>query len=379
MGERVIGLTTGEDGTLLKDGKPCRAFGVNYFDAFIRTLADPDDTTYRRGFAELARRDIPFARIFACPFWPVDWKLYKKDKEAHFKLLDDVVRAAEEYGIGLVPSVMTWWPSGIPDLVGEPVSQWGNPDSKTIRFMRQYTGEIVSRYVDSRAVWAWEFGNEYSLSADIGSPEHRPPLAPHLGTPGTRSAADDLTHDMVVTACREFAEVVRRFDKTRPITTGHSMPRPVAHHLHTEGRWVQDTREEFAANLLAVTPDPCNMISVHVYPQDHKDRFGEESVSYEETLSLCMKAARMAGKTLFVGEFGAGDTEKYGGPEGSRKTNMEMIAAIEKCRVPLAALWVYDFNSQEADFNVTGTNRRSYLLDAIEQANRRVRHKSSGN
>jgi len=365
-------LTVGAGGVLLRNGKPYRAFGVNYFNAFLRVLADHDDTTYRRGFAELAKRDIPFVRFAACPFWPVDWKPYLDDKEAYFRLLDGVVKAAEDNDIGLVASVMTWWPSGIPDLVGEPVSQWGNPESETVRFMRRYTREMVTRYLDSPAIWVWEFGNEYSLSADIASPKHRPPVAAHLGTPKTRSAADDLTHDMVVVACREFAEVVRGIDGNRPITTGHSLPRPVAQHLRTERKWVQDTPGQFVRNLLDVTPDPFDMISVHIYAQNHRDRFGRKLVPYRETLSLCMDAAKRSGKSLFVGEFGASHAGEHGGPEEARKQNREIIAAIDRCRVPLAALWVYDY-SRDAAFNVTPTNERSYLLDLLQQANLRGR------
>ena len=54
----------------------------------------------------------------------------------------------------------------MPDLVGEPRNQWGNPESKTRQFMRTYIREVVSRYVNSPAIWGWEFGNEYNLSLD---------------------------------------------------------------------------------------------------------------------------------------------------------------------------------------------------------------------
>ena len=40
--EIAPGLSTGEDGTLRLAGKPFRGIGVNYYDAFVRTLA-PDE------------------------------------------------------------------------------------------------------------------------------------------------------------------------------------------------------------------------------------------------------------------------------------------------------------------------------------------------
>ena len=54
----------------------------------------------------------------------------------------------------------------VPDLVGESCNQWGNPESKTRQFMRTYVREVVSRYVNSPAIWGWEFGSEYNLSLD---------------------------------------------------------------------------------------------------------------------------------------------------------------------------------------------------------------------
>jgi len=41
--------------------------------------------------------------------------------------------------------------------------------------------------------------------------------------------------------------------------------------------------------------------------------------------------------------------------------------------VPLAALWVYDFSGQDADWNVTATNGRAYQLEAVAEANARLR------
>ncbi len=366
-------LTVGKDGMILRDGKPYRAIGINYFSAFSRTLDNPKDTGYRQGFDELAKRGIPFIRFMACAFWPRDWKLYREDKEAYFRLLDDVVKAADEKGIGLVPSLF-WYMACIPDLVDESCGQWGNPDSKTIAFMRTYTAEVVQRYKDSPAIWAWELGNEYSLAADLpNAADHRPPVHPTLGTRTARSAADDMTHDMIAAACREFAKEVRMYDKLRPITTGHSLPRASAHHQRIEKSWTADTKEEFQANLIDVTPDPMDLVSVHVYPFDEKSRFGREKTSYEEVLSLCMQSAAKAGKALFVGEFGASDNEKDAGPEDARRNNAEMIAAIEKTRVPLAALWVFDLADQDSFINVTPANQRAYLLDELAKANQRIR------
>jgi hypothetical protein len=192
-----------------------------------------------------------------------------------------------------------------------------------------------------------------------------------LRTAVSRSAEDDLTQEMVVTACAEFARAVRAHDSTRPITTGHSLPRPAAEHLRHEKTWAQDSPEEFERNLLEVTPSPCDLISVHLYPFD-KERFNAKDTPYAQTMRYCMEAARRGGKALFVGEFGAPDSQKDGGPEAARKNILEMIAALESTGVPLAALWNFDPTSQEDSFDVSADNTRNWVLDELQHANERL-------
>ena len=365
-------ITLSEEGTLLKNGEPYRAFGINFFSAFARVLQDPGDTTYREGFVELASRNIPFVRFMAGGFWPVDWKLYQEDREAYFERMDDVVRAAEETGIGLIPSLF-WYPASVSDVVGEPRNRWGNPSSKTHAFMREYVREVVTRYRDSPAIWIWEFGNEFSLSCDLpNAAEHRPKVVPHLGANGPRSEEDDLTHDMVLTAVRCFAEEVRKYDPVRPITTGHSIPRSSAEHQRHEGTWASDSREEFRKNLIDSTPDPIDIVSIHLYPFSLQHRFGQKNTSWRELLGFSQEVCRQAGKVLFVGEFGACTDVPSEDKESVRRRLNQMMAAVELSEVPLAALWVYDLGQQEDTWNVTPTNSRAYMLDLLSQANRRI-------
>jgi hypothetical protein len=367
--EKAPGLIVDQSGVLRKGGQPFRGIGVNYFDAFARTLKDPNDTSYREGFAELARLGIPFARFMACGFWPSDWKLYREDKERYFRLLDGVVKAAEEHGVGLIPSLL-WYSAAVPDLAGEPRDQWGNPQSKTHAFMRRYVQEVVTRYKESPAIWGWEFGNEYSLDADLpNAAEHRPKVVAQLGTAASRSARDDLAHDMIATAFAEFAREVRKHDPHRVILTGNSLPRASAWHQWKEKSWKQDDEEQFAERLALDNPDPVNALTIHVYDPTEK-RFGRE-VGVEELLKLAMGVARKARKPLFVGEFGASASGE-GGEEKAKAQFAAVLAAIEKTGVPLAALWVYDFRGQAESWNVTATNARSYQLRAIAEANRRL-------
>jgi hypothetical protein len=350
------GLTVREDGTLLREGVPYRGIGVNYFDAFARTLKDPDDTSYETGFRVLAENGIPFARFMCGGFWPAEMRLYAEDKARYFKLLDGVVKAAPKHGIGLIPSLF-WYMPTVPDLVGEPCDQWGNPDSKTHEFMRTYTREVVTRYRDSPAIWGWEFGNEFNLLADLpNAKEHLPGIMVKLGTPSTRSDRDILTHEMIRTAFREFAKEVRQHDRTRMICTGNSIPRPSAWHQMHEGTWTKDSPEQLAQMLAGDNPDLTDTISVHVY---------------DPTADRLAQAVRAAGKTnkpLFVGEFGVqGDS-----PE-ARRQFQTLLGLIEQMDVPLAALWVFDYR-QQTDWNVTADNGRRDQIKAIAETNKRMGH-----
>jgi len=373
---KPLGLAVARDGTLLRDGKPFRGIGVNYFDAFYRTLRNPADTSYFEGFAELARHRIPFARFMACGFWPNDWELYAVDRPRYFHILDGVVRAAEQNGIGLIPSLF-WHSATVPDIVGEPRGEWGNPQSKTHAFMRQYVREVVTRYRSSPAIWGWEFGNEYSLDADLpNAAEHRPKIVPDRGTPEARSERDDLTHDALAVALAAFAQEVRKHDRRRIISSGNSLPRPSAWHQWKEKTWAQDSEEQFAERLRLDNPDPVNTLSVHVYEPKEK-RFGRET-PVEELLRLSVDIAVRAKKPLFIGEFGAPTV----GPEaekGAKERLAALIAAIEKTGVPLAALWVYDFAGQAKDWSVTSRNARSWQLAAIAEANQRLRPRGPAN
>lgn len=352
------GLSAGPDGSLRLAGKPFRGIGVNYYDAFVRTLAEPARTNYGAGFRTLAERGIPFARFSAGGYWPSDWGLYRTNRAEHFARLDALVKSAERHDVGLIPSLF-WLVSTVPDLVGEPCDRWGDPASRTHAFLRDYVREVVTRYGNSPAIWAWEFGNEYNLLADLpNAAEHRPASVPELGTPAVRTAHDELTHDQLRVALAEFAKTVRRYDSHRLIISGNAFPRVSAWHQRAVKSWTKDTPEQFAEMLAGDNPDPLDALSVRAYDAADSDR-----------IAAAMRVAARVKKPLFVGEFGVPGVPT---PE-KRQQFQDMLALLERERVPLAALWVFDFDGQADDWSVTATNARSFQLDAIAAVNRRLR------
>lgn len=352
-----LGLYVNEQGVLCRDGRPYRAIGINYYQCFEHELTHPGARAYEPAFRVLADHHIPFIRFMACGYWPREMKLYMEDKEAYFRILDDIVRTAERHDLGLIPSLF-WSQATLPDLVGEHLDAWGNPGSRTMQFMRTYTREVVTRYKDSPAIWGWEFGNEYNLAADLpNASEHRPPVYPHAGTATTRSTRDDLSHAMIRTAFAEFAREVRRHDPHRRIlSTGNSFPRPSAWHQMHEKSWKRDTPEQYEQMLLGDNPDPVDVLSVHAY--DHFD------------FALSLQIAARSRKPLFVGEFGV-----PGHSAEAQATFTTALKQIEDGPVPLAAVWNYGSGGAgpDSEWAILPTGQRFYQLKAIANVNTRLR------
>ncbi|MBL9171985.1 MAG: hypothetical protein JNL10_00495 [Verrucomicrobiales bacterium] len=352
------GLTVSPDGNLLLQGRPVRAAGVNYYDVFVRTLSSPSRPHPDEGFRELSRRGIPFLRFSAGGYWPVEWGLYRTNRDSYFQRLDTLVRSAESHHLGLIPSLF-WNLATIPDVVGEPVGSWGDPSSRTVEFMREYTRLVVGRYRGSPAIWGWEFGNEYNLPADLpNAAEHRPPIVPSLGTPAGRGASDDLTHAQFRSALAEFAREVRRWDPDRAVFSGNAFPRGSAWHQMREHRWERDSPEQWETMLAADNPDPINTLSGRLYTP-------EDATRIRTAVNLGVRLR----KPLFVGEFGV-----PAGPADPMMSRFrEQVALLDASGVRLAALWVYDFDGQAADWSVTSANDRGAMLNAVAELNSRWR------
>jgi hypothetical protein len=371
-------ITVSATGEILRDGVVYRAVGVNYVDAFWRVMDSPGDTSYEQGFADLAAEKIPFARIAVTPFWPVKLREYLSDRESYLARLDGVVQSAEVNDIGLVMS-MYWADFALPDVAGEPRNKWGNLESKTIALMREYTETVVSRYVDSPAIWIWEFGNEYNLAVDLpNASTHRPPVVPQLGTPETRSAADEIDSEDILVAYGAFVETIRAIDSRRPITSGNSMSRAFAERIRGSEDWSPiDTREEFQENIALVNPEGMNVISVHLYP-DHRmeDRFemGAKQ-SYRSLLEATKEVGATKNKAVFLGEFGASMRTLQSDSEISIEFD-KFLDAIVQSHVDLAAVWNFDFSNQgsasQAMYTITRDNALGYMLDKIRETNERL-------
>lgn len=356
-----------ENGVLMKNGAPYVGVGVNYFDLFSRILARPDDSSSLTNLARLGKAGIPFVRFMCGGYWPSDQKIYLTNQAAFFERLDSVVRAAEADGVGLIPSLF-WFSATVPDLMGEHLDQLGNPDSKSIQFVRDYTTAMVRRYHDSPAIWGWEFGNEYTLDCDLpNAAEHRPPVVPELGTAMKRDERDQLRFELLRVALQAFGQAVRNLDSTRPIFTGNAVPRASAwHHVHDKS-WVSDSSSQFGEILLRDNPDPADTITIHLYPEKSQIYPGG-ATSIDAFLQLAAQFADKAKKPLFLGEFGS--SRQTGSAKMQLEDCRQFLDSIRKYRIPLAAFWVYDYPAQSSDFNVHFDGENAVILEWIARVNR---------
>ncbi|QHI68844.1 cellulase family glycosylhydrolase [Tichowtungia aerotolerans] len=372
------GLTV-KDGEFLKDGKPFHGIGVNYFTAFIRKLGleggtpNLNDDSYRQGFATLREHDIAFVRFAVGGFFPNEWKSYQENRTAYFEAFDRLVADAEAAGIGLIPSLFWFFPT-VPDLVGEPIDQWGNLDSQTIAFMRQYTTEVVSRYKDSPAIWAWEFGNEFIHEADLPPPElGRGWIVPDFGTPSERTARDKMFRKNIYVAYQAFADTVHAIDLHRPVLSGDTMPRPTAYHNFHDGAWGIDTKAEWEEIFLQDNA-AMDALSAHFYyfsldEENHDGGFMEYGP--EQQLPFMMEISRRADKPLWIGEFGPSGKKKT--PDQERRQFEFILNLFVENKVPLSALWNFDFEHvDQTPWNIMEDNHRAWMLDALQEANQRL-------
>ncbi|MEF7616507.1 cellulase family glycosylhydrolase [Aquincola sp. MAHUQ-54] len=367
-------LTVKEGQYYLKDARPFRGVGVNYFDAINRSINNPQDISAIAGLAELKKHDVPFVRVMFGGFWPAELKLYETDPISYFAVLDRFVRAAEEHGIGIVAS-LAWNYAAIPDLVNEPMDAWGQPNSKTTAYFNRYVSAVVDRYKASPAIWMWEFGNEMALYVDLpNAKEWRPKVNVAKGTPSLRRDTDDLSGRDQSVAYSNFVSAVRKVDAKTPLSTGNALPRPYAFNNWRNRSWQADNREQFCDMLLRDNPEGFDVISVHAYPHNrgYFDR-GRVGSNVEDALAAASTCAKRVRRPIFLGEFGVSDDDPAVKGRSSGEVLKGLLGTIEKEGIGLAALWVYDFPFHEATINVTATNKRAYQLDMLRQINKRLR------
>jgi len=350
-----------EGGRFYLDGKPYRGVGINYYDLFTRISAKPSDESTLKGLRRLAEAGIPFVRFNGGGYTERDWQRYVDDPERFLEPFDRVVRTAEKAGIGLVPSL--FWNPILQKTVGERQDAWRDPDSQTIALMRRYIADVVGRYKDSPAIWAWELGNEWNLKVDL-------PNAASFRKKG-EDERDDLQSRQMAVAIKEFGAAVRKVDAHRALITGHSHPRAAAWHNTAERTWKPDSIEQWREVILRDNTDAMDTIGVHIYGDtEAPETGGQWSTDWKDYLAKLRTLADENKLPVFIGEFGLAEGGKRN-PDQVKERFREILKAMEDTRADVAAAWVYDLSNQENSWNITFENSRAYMLDDVIAANKR--------
>jgi len=357
-----LGLQIASDGTILLGGKEYQAIGVNWHGPFNLMYNCPQDVDFDKYFQTLVDNKIPYIRIMMGVFYPDEYNAYVNNKSRYFKAMDDLVKLAEEYQIGIIASLM-WNYGAVCEYNNEKSTALTDPDSKSIRFARQYVSDVVSRYKDSPALWAWEIGNEGNLDADI--------------QPG-------FTTEVLNAYYRLISQTIASLDGSRMITGGDSYPRAPSKALRENGSWnPNDTREDVIETFGYYTPDPMNAISVHIYGIE-----GSNEYIYD-----CIRDFRAKADELkiggFVGEFGPGEKGFHNpldqiGPDDPREAEEQrfwkgMVDLMIESDIQLLCAWSYGRYIQQAEDGTSieygmldGVYQNAYMIDYIREVNTRL-------
>ena len=366
-----------------------RAFGVNYYDAFLRYLSNSNDTSFIQGFEYLNTHHIPVVRVLAAGFWPKDWNLYFTNKTEYYRRMDFLVQQAEQKGVGLILDLF-WTPTTVGELVDDAVAagylipgadfvadsplntnylgqatfaeyrkDLGRRDSGSNALIAYYTREMVGRYARSPAVWGWEFGNEYNLAVDLPNiATQRPTRSPSLGQnlPAESSSVpawsgkEDITRDDILVAKQTFANVVRSIDTWRFIMSGDSTPRPSACSNWKSHTWTINTRTDLAKVIPMDNPAPMDTVTLHHYPEKPGGAvvyyFSDAPVTnewltgnYKARIDYFVTNSAALNRPLIVGEWGAiGD----GTTDDEKTTFHRFMQALIDAHVQLSLMWTFD-------------------------------------
>jgi hypothetical protein len=387
-------------GVYLK-GRRYRAVGCNFYDV----LDHPDFAAH---LALLKSLGVPFIR---CNFGAFDvgttpdigWRTYFDNKENWYGLRDTLVAAAENIGIGIIPSFF-WRLKTIPELMafvrgGVPTaSEWSDRASASRRFISQATSETVERYHKSSAIWGWEIGNEFSA---IPIAEYRARML-SIAQSGKSYRKPTVTFDVLWDIYADWAAAVRSVDKSeRLLSSGDMAANYNLYHCATQANTETDLdtfeqwmnipfrRKKLPAPLLLNPPATFNSISAHIYQVANLPDLWFKGAGGRGAGALVHLYKRLSvecGKPLFIGEFGslAGDLGQDGtsgtdrSEDGEKLYFEKLLQTIVAEQVDFSAVWNYGYLpvNKVKRWNIDPGTKREYMLEAIAAANANLRDKN---
>lgn len=358
------GIHVTAEGQMTLGGKPLYLAGVNCYNLYNQCLernAVGSVNTAKAALDILKSYDVKVIRFNCGNYDHTGITFYKQHKDECLQLLAAIADYAEELQIGLIPSLF-WLDRAVPDYFDEPIRAWGNKDSQTVAFMKEYTTDVVNYLKSYKSIFGWEFGNEFNLGCDLpNAAEHIPALPSHSTRP-SRDEQDYLSATDASYVMKEFADLIQALDSdNRMITSGNASLRPSQYHQLHENSWVQDTQEQYAEMTAMYASDNMNTVSEHVYFTEQQT-FGK-MLSLNQYLSSITAICKQLKKAYFIGEWGS-DLE-------SNITYYRNIAqSICNAGVQLSLFWNYNMEKGTIEHSFSAnTTRGREVLNLVKEMN----------
>ena len=336
------------NGVMMLGDEAFYGIGMNYFSLFGNCIksAGFDTSEAFKGLETLSEYGIPVIRFNCGVYYGRDLRNYANDREGYLATLKAIADKAEECRVGLIPSFFWHW-KAVPDYVGETGTSWGDENSKTVEFLRTYAADVVNTLKDSRAVFGWEFGNEYNLEADL---------------PGRSDPDSDIDAESIVTAYGIFAETVSSLDTHgRMITSGNASLREAQYHLFESKSWQADTQAQHDQMQAYFHSAGMDVVSEHNYFLEYK--LAEGTLTLYEYMKHAVEVCRADGKGYFVGEFGGSTLEEY----------EEMCRTMMSTRVQLSLVWNFDPLGLTEHSYTESDEKGQFLFPLLKQINAEYR------
>jgi hypothetical protein len=357
-----------ENGVLTLNEEPFYQIGSNCYNLFNSGLFDNYSTNLPfKALEVLDGYDVPVVRFNCGIFEGKDLRYFEGSyREETLNLLKQVAQKAEELHIGLIPSLF-WNLRSVPDYLNESLLDWGNPESETRKYMREYTKDVVNALKDYKSVFGWEFTNEGNNLCDLSAEF----WMSYEGMSREKAEGMLLTSDGFIDAITDFTAEVKKADThNRMITSGNAILRPTQYFQHVNGTMGGlDTLEEHHAMNLLFHPDGMDVVSEHNYIFEYALK--EQTLSLYELMKSSVETYRKNGKVYMVGEFGIVPLE-VGEKDASGTTYPrieEMFRTMMSTGVQLSFVWNYDY-SNETEYSFTqNTEYGDYVLQLLKTCN----------
>ena len=365
------GLYVSSDSTqtasIYLNGAKYYATGTNCYELLLVSLHKKRDAQGRIDLSDsfaaldvLRRNGVGIVRFNCGVYFASELTAYTQNREEYLSALARLAAYAEKLEIGLIPSFF-WIYTTVPDYVREPYRSWGIEGSRTTEFLKAYTTDVVEALKPYKSIFAWEFGNEFNLHADLPQYAQRhtqadpPDWRDVFGTedPDWRIRGNDILY-----AYRTFTRIVRRLDPDRRmLLSGNAILRETQYNQYTRDRMTIDDTKQYRKISRILNPGPIETVSEHVY--QHGRQFADlGKVSLDEQIAIAVETARSLGKVYVMGEFGA--------IRGSREEYVPFFEAFLKAGVQLSLFWNFSLRGN-IEQSCTPTERGPYIFELIRE------------